>query len=210
MRTADRTSRSAALVFKIVADPHVGKLAFVRVYSGTLKAGSYASTRPRDKRERVGRLLQMHANQREEIHEVEAGDIAAIIGLKSTVTGDTLCDATARSCWSDRLPRAGHPRLDRAQDAADQDKMGFALGKLTDEDPTFRVRQRRRPARRSSRAWASCTSSHRRPADARVSASMPTSAARRSPTARRSPCRPRREGRFMRQTGGKGRTAMSS
>lgn len=130
----------SALAFKIMADPYVGKLTFFRVYSGWLKAGSYVYNSTKQKRERIGRLLQMHANHRQEIAEVYAGDIAAAVGLKFTTTGDTLCDEK-------------HPIVLEAMDfpepvisvaiepktKADQDKMGEALQKLAEEDPTFRV-----------------------------------------------------------------------
>ena len=130
----------ASLAFKIATDPFVGKLTFFRVYSGILKSGSYVYNSTKDKRERVGRLLQMHANKREEIEEVRAGDIAAAIGLKDTRTGDTLCD--------DEQPiileamKFPAPVIDVAiepKTKADQDKLGIALNKLAEEDPTFRV-----------------------------------------------------------------------
>jgi elongation factor G len=130
----------AALAFKIATDPFVGKLTFFRVYSGVLKSGSYVYNATKDKRERVGRLLQMHANKREEIEEVRAGDIAAAIGLKETRTGDTMCD--------DEHPiileamKFPNPVIDVAiepKTKADQDKLAIALHKLSEEDPTFRV-----------------------------------------------------------------------
>jgi elongation factor G len=130
----------AALAFKIATDPFVGKLTFFRVYSGVLKSGSYVYNATKDKRERVGRLLQMHANKREEIEEVRAGDIAAAIGLKDTRTGDTMCD--------DEHPiileamKFPNPVIDVAVEPktkADQDKLAIALMKLSEEDPTFRV-----------------------------------------------------------------------
>ncbi|MDB4887401.1 MAG: translation elongation factor [Gemmatimonadetes bacterium] len=130
----------AALAFKIATDPFVGKLTFFRVYSGVLKSGSYVYNATKDKRERVGRLLQMHANKREEIEEVRAGDIAAAIGLKDTRTGDTMCD--------DEHPiileamKFPNPVIDVAVEPktkADQDKLAIALQKLSEEDPTFRV-----------------------------------------------------------------------
>jgi elongation factor G len=130
----------SALAFKIATDPFVGKLTFFRVYSGVLKTGSYVYNSTKDKRERVGRLLQMHANKREEIEEVRAGDIAAAIGLKDTRTGDTLCD--------DEHPiileamKFPNPVIDVAiepKTKADQDKLAIALQKLSEEDPTFRV-----------------------------------------------------------------------
>ena len=119
VRTVEPGQPFSALVFKIAADPHVGKLAFVRVYSGKLEAGSYALNSTKGERERIGRLLQMHANHREDISSVSAGDIAAIIGLKATFTGDTLCDpGCAGRARIDHLPGAGHLRLDRAEDAS--------------------------------------------------------------------------------------------
>lgn len=131
----------AALAFKIVADPYVGRLTFFRVYSGTLKSGSYVYNSSKKKRERVSRLLQMHANHREEVQMAYAGDILSVVGLKSTMTGDTLCDE-------------GHPIILESMDfpepvidvaiepktTADQEKMAIALQKLAEEDPTFRVR----------------------------------------------------------------------
>lgn len=131
----------SALAFKIMADPFVGKLAFFRVYSGVLKSGSYVINSTKNKKERIGRILQMHANTREEISQVYAGDIAAAVGLKDTTTGDTLCDP-------------GHPIILESMEFPDpvihvaiepkskaaQEKMGVALQRLTEEDPTFRVR----------------------------------------------------------------------
>ena len=131
----------AALAFKIMNDPYVGKLTFFRVYSGVLSAGSYVQNSTKGKRERVGRILQMHANKREEVEEVRAGDIAAAIGLKDTTTGDTLCDQDKQVILeSMTFPE---PVIDVAiepKTKADQDKMGDALSRLSDEDPTFRVR----------------------------------------------------------------------
>jgi elongation factor G len=130
----------AALAFKIMTDPFVGKLTFIRVYSGVLEAGSYVYNSVRDRKERVGRLLQMHANKREEIEEVRAGDIAAVIGLRDTKTGDTLCEEKdAIILEAMRFPE---PVIDVAiepKTKADQDKLGTALQKLAEEDPTFRV-----------------------------------------------------------------------
>ena len=111
------TSRSPALAFKIMTDPFVGSLTFVRVYSGMLETGSHVYNTVKDKRERVGRILQMHANKREEIKEARAGDIVALVGLKNTTTGDTLCDrAQADHPRADGVPRAGHRGRDRAED----------------------------------------------------------------------------------------------
>jgi elongation factor G len=130
----------AALAFKIATDPFVGKLTFFRVYSGVMKSGSYVYNSTKDKRERVGRLLQMHANKREEIEEVRAGDIAAAIGLKDTRTGDTLCD-DAKPIILEAM-KFPNPVIDVAiepKTKADQDKLAIALQKLAEEDPTFRV-----------------------------------------------------------------------
>jgi len=131
----------AALAFKIATDPFVGKLTFFRVYSGVMTSGSYVYNSTKDKRERVGRLLQMHANKREEIEEVRAGDIAAAIGLKDTRTGDTLC--TEDNPIILEAMKFPAPVIDVAiepKTKADQDKLAIALQKLAEEDPTFRVR----------------------------------------------------------------------
>jgi elongation factor G len=139
-RTAD-DEHFAALAFKVATDPYVGRLTYFRVYSGVLTSGSYVYNSTKDKRERVGRLLQMHANKREEIEEVRAGDIGAAIGLKDTRTGDTLCfDENPIILEAMRFP---NPVIDVAVEPktkADQDKMAVALQKLAEEDPTFRVR----------------------------------------------------------------------
>lgn len=131
----------AALAFKIMADPYVGKLAFFRVYSGTLKSGSYVLNSTKNKRERFGRLLKMHANYREDIDMVSAGDIAAVVGLKDTTTGDTLCDEKNPIVLeSMEFP---DPVIDIAiepKTKADQDKLGLSLARLAEEDPTFKVR----------------------------------------------------------------------
>src|SRR5258708_14333837 len=130
----------AALAFKIMTDPFVGRLTFIRVYSGVLSSGSYVYNSTKDKRERVGRLVQMHANKREEIEEVRAGDIAAVIGLKDTKTGDTPSDEDkAVILEAMKFP---NPVIDVAiepKTKADQDKLAVALQKLSEEDPTFRV-----------------------------------------------------------------------
>ena len=131
----------SALAFKIMTDPFVGKLAFFRVYSGTLESGSYVLNATKNKRERIGRILQMHANTRKEITEVYAGDIAAAVGLKDTTTGDTLCAPDSPIILeSMEFPE---PVIDVAiepKSKAAQEKMGIALQKLAEEDPTFRVR----------------------------------------------------------------------
>ena len=131
----------SGLVFKIANDPHVGNLAFVRVYSGKLEKGTYALNSSKDRRERIGRLIRMHANHREDIEEVLAGDIAAIIGLKDSFTGDTLCDpANPIVLESIKFPEPVIQVAIEPKTKVDQDKMGMALARLAQEDPTFRVR----------------------------------------------------------------------
>lgn len=130
----------AALAFKVMTDPFVGKLTFFRVYSGTLDSGSYVRNSVKGKRERVGRILQMHANHREEISTVYAGEIAAAVGLKETGTGDTLCDEKNLVILeSMEFPEPVISVAIEPKTKADQDRMGIALGKLAEEDPTFRT-----------------------------------------------------------------------
>jgi len=129
----------AALAFKIATDPYVGKLTFVRVYSGILNSGSYVLNSTKGKRERIGRILQMHANHRQEINELYAGDIAAAVGLKDTITGDTLCDEKHPVILeSMNFPEPVISIAVEPKTKNDQDKMGVALSKLAEEDPTFR------------------------------------------------------------------------
>ena len=131
----------AALAFKIMADPYVGKLAFFRVYSGTLSSGSYVYNSTKGKKERIGRILQMHANHRAELDTVYSGDIAAAVGLKDTTTGDTLCDeAKPIILESMEFPDPVISVAVEPKTKNDQEKMGIALQKLAEEDPTFRVR----------------------------------------------------------------------
>ncbi|WP_303970347.1 elongation factor G [Sporosarcina ureae] len=130
----------SALAFKVMTDPYVGKLTFFRIYSGVLQAGSYVTNSTKGKRERVGRILQMHANSREEISEVHAGEIAAAVGLKDTTTGDTLCDEKQLIILESMVfPEPVISVAIEPKTKADQDKMGQALGKLQEEDPTFRA-----------------------------------------------------------------------
>lgn len=140
-RKIDPNEKFTALAFKIMTDPYVGKLTFIRVYTGTLQAGSYVYNSLSDKKERVGRVLQMHANHREDMEEVRAGDIAAVVGLKYTRTGDTLCTEDDPLV----LERMAFPEpviqiAIEPKTKADQDKLSDALGKLSDEDPTFKVK----------------------------------------------------------------------
>ena len=130
-----------ALAFKVMTDPFVGKLTFFRVYSGVLKSGSYVMNSTKNQKERVGRILQMHANHREEISEVYAGDIAAAVGLKNTTTADTLCDEKKIVVLKGmEFPEPVISQAVEPKSKADQDKMGLALQKLAEEDPTFRMK----------------------------------------------------------------------
>jgi elongation factor G len=139
-RKADDNEKFAALAFKLMTDPFVGQLTFVRVYSGVLKKGDTVYNAVRGKKERIGRIVQMHANNREEVDEIRAGDIAACVGLKDVTTGETLCDPNAvitleRMVFPDSVIRqAVEPKT-----KADQEKMGMALARLAAEDPSFRV-----------------------------------------------------------------------
>jgi elongation factor G len=140
-RTASDSEPFSALAFKIVADPFVGRLAYFRVYSGTLAAGSYVLNSTKNQRERIARLLRMHANKREEVASVGAGDIAAVVGLKNTFTGDTLCDLDQQIILETiRFPEPVISVAIEPKTKADQDKMGLSLARLSEEDPTFRIR----------------------------------------------------------------------
>ncbi|TRM11166.1 elongation factor G [Lentibacillus cibarius] len=139
-RPSDDNAPFSALAFKVMTDPYVGKLTFFRVYSGTLDSGSYVKNSVKDKRERVGRILQMHANSRKEIKTVYAGEIAAGVGLKDTSTGETLCDEKELVVLeSMEFPEPVISVAIEPKTKADQDKMGIALGKLAEEDPTFKT-----------------------------------------------------------------------
>jgi elongation factor G len=140
-RPSDKKAPFSALAFKIQTDPHVGRLVYIRIYSGTLKSGSYCFNSTVEQKERVGRLLLMHANKREEIKEAFAGEIVAVVGLKKTTTGDTLCDQSQPivfegiSFTEPVIALAIEPKT-----KADQEKLGYALGRLGEEDPTFKVK----------------------------------------------------------------------
>ncbi|WP_346206775.1 elongation factor G [Caldifermentibacillus hisashii] len=139
-RHANDDEPFSALAFKVMTDPYVGKLTFIRVYSGTLQSGSYVLNSTKGKRERIGRILQMHANHRQEIPEVHSGDIAAAVGLKDTTTGDTLCDEKNPVILeSMEFPEPVISVAIEPKSKADQDKMSTALQKLQEEDPTFRA-----------------------------------------------------------------------
>ena len=140
-RRAEDDEKFAALAFKIMTDPFVGQLIFFRVYSGTIKSGDTVFNPVKNKKERLGRILQMHANQREEIKEVRAGDIAAAVGLKDATTGETLCDPTAVITLERMVfPEPVISQAVEPKTKADQEKMGLALNRLAQEDPSFRVK----------------------------------------------------------------------
>ena len=140
-RRPDPREPFAALAFKIVTDPYVGKLTYFRVYSGTLKSGSYVYNAAKDKKERISRILQMHANHREDVPEVSAGNVVAAVGLRDTGTGDTLCDADHPIVLeSMQFPDPVIAVAVEPKSKADEDKLSAALAKLAEEDPTFKVR----------------------------------------------------------------------
>lgn len=140
-RKANDNEPFSALAFKVAADPFVGQLTFFRVYSGVVKAGSYVYNSSKEKKERIGRILRMHANHREEVDELFAGDIGALVGLKYTVTGDTLCDEDKKIVLEKiDFPEPVISIAIEPKTKADQEKMGTALKKLAEEDPTFQVR----------------------------------------------------------------------
>ena len=140
-RQADDSEKFSALAFKLMTDPFVGQLTFVRVYSGVLKSGDTVFNPVKGKKERIGRILQMHANNREEIKEVLAGDIAAVVGLKDVTTGETLCDVDSHVTLERmEFPEPVISQAVEPKSKADQEKMGLALSRLAQEDPSFRVR----------------------------------------------------------------------
>ncbi|MGH2399788.1 MAG: elongation factor G, partial [bacterium] len=140
-RRPDPAEPFSALAFKIVTDPYVGKLTYFRMYSGTLKAGSYVYNPTKDKKERISRILQMHANHREDVQEVTAGNVVAGVGLRDTTTGDTLCDADRPIVLeSMQFPEPVIAVAVEPKSKADEDKLATALAKLAEEDPTFKVR----------------------------------------------------------------------
>jgi elongation factor G len=140
-RKPDAAEPFAALAFKIATDPFVGKLAFFRVYSGKVTAGSYIQNSSTGEKERIGRIVRMQADKREDVTEVEAGDIAAIVGLKGTTTGNTLCDTNNQIVLeSITFPEPPVSIAIEPKTKADQEKMSIALQRLAEEDPTFRVK----------------------------------------------------------------------
>jgi elongation factor G len=205
LRTVDDAEPFSALAFKIAADPFVGRLAFFRVYSGTLKAGSYVMNTTKGKRERIGRILQMHANHREEIEQVFAGDIAAAVGLKETFTGDTLADVEQPVILESMVfPTPVIQIAIEPKTKADQDKLAAALGRLAEEDPTFQVRT---DAETGQTLISGMGELHlevlvdRMTREFRVGANVGRPQVAYRETIRRGA---KGEGRFVRQTGGRG------
>ena len=157
-RQPDANEPFASLAFKIAADPHLGKLTYIRIYSGTLNTGTQVLNSVKGRKERIGKIYRMHANKREEIESVGAGEIVAVMGLKDTTTGETLCDpANPVILESMTFPAPVIEVAIEPKTKGDQDKLGVAIQRLSDEDPTFRVPPTKRPARRSSPEWASST-----------------------------------------------------
>ena len=205
-RSTDPSEPFTALAFKIAADPFVGKLAFFRVYSGTLKTGSYVYNSSKGTKERVGRILQMHANHREEIDQVSAGDIAAAVGLKNTTTGDTLtAEEKPIVLESITFPEPVIELAVEPKTKADQDKMSIALQRLAEEDPTFRVST---DEESSQTRIAGMGELHlevlvdRMLREFKVQANVGRPQVSYREAIRRAV--PKAEGRFVRQTGGKG------
>jgi elongation factor G len=158
-RPASDDAPFSALAFKLMTDPFVGQLTFIRIYSGVLTSGSSVYNATKGKTERIGRLLKMHANKREEIKEVYAGDIAAAVGLKQVSTGDTLCDEKKPVVLESMdFPEPVISLAIEPKSKGDQEKLGVGLAKLMAEDPRFASTPTSRPGRSSSAAWASCTS----------------------------------------------------
>jgi len=205
LRTVDDSEPFSALAFKIAADPFVGKLAFFRVYSGTLRSGSYILNATKGKKERIGRILQMHANHREEIEEVYAGDIAAAVGLKDTYTGDTLTDpGHAVILESMTFPDPVIEVAIEPKTKADQDKMAIALQRLAEEDPTFRVHTDEESAQTRIAGMGELHLDvlvDRMVREFRVAANIGKPQVSYRETIRR---KAEGNGRFVRQTGGKG------
>ena len=196
----------SALVFKIMTDPYVGQLAFFRVYSGVLKTGSYVYNSTKDKRERVGRLLKMHADKREEIQQVYAGDIAAGVGLREVATGDTICVQEAPVILeSMEFPVPVMAVAIEPKTKNDQEKLGLALGKLAQEDPTFKVSTDQDTGTDHYLGNGRTASGDPgRPNVPGVWGIRKRRASPRCPIGKPSVRAPKGRGRFVRQTGGRG------
>jgi elongation factor G len=174
-RSADDNQPFAALAFKIMTDPFVGQLTFIRVYSGVLTSGDTVYTSMKGKKERIGRLLQMHANEREEIKEVRAGDIAAVVGLREVVTGETISDVkNVITLERMEFPEPVIAQAVEPKTKVDQEKMGMALARLAQEDPSFRVRTDEESGQTIISGMGEL---HRRSRTARLSASRSSSRA---------------------------------
>ena len=205
-RKADDADAFSALAFKIMTDPFVGKLTYIRVYSGTLHKGSSILNSTKDKKERVGRILQMHANHREDKDAIFAGDIMAVVGLKNTTTGDTLCDpAHPIVLEALEFPEPVIHVAVEPKTKADQDKLSRALYALSEEDPTFRVRSDEETGQTVISGMGELHLEVLVDRMLREFRSTPTWASPRWPTARPSASRSRRSrSSYVRQTGGRG------
>ena len=204
-RRADDDEPFSALAFKIMNDPFVGPLTYFRVYSGKVEAGATVYNATKGKRERIGRLLQMHANKREDVKEVTCGNIAAAVGLRVTTTGDTLCDEKAPVVLEVmEFPAPVISIAIEPKTQADQDKLGGRWRSWPSRTRRSASRPTPRPARPSSPGWASCTWRSSSTGWCASSRSRPTSAGRRSRTARPSRATADAEGQYIRQTGGRG------
>ena len=191
-RKASDAEPMALLAFKIMDDPFVGTITFCRIYSGKLESSTGVMNSTKDRKERVGRMLLMHANNREDIKEAFAGDIVALAGLKEVRTGDTLCDPQKPVILEKmEFPDPVIEIAIEPKSKADQEKLGVALAKLVAEDPSFRVHTDQESGQTIIKGWASCTSTLRSTSSSAPTKSTPISAPRRSPTAKRSPARPR-------------------
>ena len=204
-RHADDNAPFSALAFKIATDSFVGRLSFVRVYSGVLNTGTTVLNSTKKQKERIGRILQMHANHREDIECCYAGDIAAVVGLKNSTTGDTLCDEKHPIILeSMEFPEPVIRVAIEPKTKAGQEKMGLALVKLAEEDPPLRPTPMRRLVRPSSPAWASCTWRSSWTVCSVSSRWRPMSALPRSPIRRPSRKSVEQDTKYARQSGGKG------
>lgn len=205
VRVVSDDEKFTALAFKIMTDPYVGRLTFIRVYSGTLKAGSYVYNSTQGKRERVGRILRMHANHREDVEEAYAGDIVALVGLKFTKTGDTLCSEDDPILLEKMdFPEPVISVAIEPKTKADQDKLGEALSKLMDEDPTFRVTVNEETGQTLISGMGELHLEiivDRLKREFRVEANIGKPQVAYKETIRR---KARAEGKFIRQTGGRG------
>ena len=208
-RHPDDKEPMSLLAFKIMDDPFVGTITFCRIYSGTLSSGTGVINSTKERKERIGRMLLMHANNREDIKEAYAGDIVALAGLKDTRTGDTLCDPQHEVILEKmEFPEPVIEIAIEPKSKADQEKLGVALAKLVARGPLVpRPHRSESPARPSSRAWANCTSTSRSTSCAAPTRSTPTSARRRWPIRERITKKVTIDYQHKKQTGGTGQFA---